>query len=366
MLKEACNHTLPAPECLSPNYTVPWDSSKPLFKATEEIYKVTVAILATPITCIGLITSLLCTILFLCYPITQRTTRLLLIVNSVIDTCYLAMMTISRMVIEFLPVGGRKVLYMEIFDGISNYLALFRNWTIVLIAFERYMLVCHPLILKSKTTDKWTEKALIGVSLCTILIRMPTTLTIIFKARELCNAAVIAFSIDGFADITFLTIIPLVTLTTFTVMIQIQTRRLQRWRTAQCACDGKCKIAFERMNKRVHRTIMIVLISFAILMIPFLPNGLFRILIAFGNDSCWAYLGRHITAAMSYVGSLLNSTINCFIYLLTWSKFRKCLLRMILVPFICDAKRKAQRSVSVDNSRTEPQTRQQCTTAGDF
>ena len=356
MLKEVCNKTRPAPECLSSNYTVPWDSSKSLVKVTEEIYNITIAYIGTPIICVGIITSLLCTILFLYHPITQRTTRLLLIVNSVVDTCYLVMLATSHMVTYFLPSGETKMLCVKIIDGISNYLGLFRNWTIVLIAFERYMLICHPLLLKSKASDKWVDKALIGTSLCALLIRLPTALTIIFHGLKLCDASAIAFSIDGFTDITFFTIIPLAALVIFTVSIQMQTRRLRHWRMTQSSSNNKRNIAFERMNKRVHRTIMIVLFSFTILITPFLPNGLFRMLIAMGHNDCWVYLGRHITASMSYIGSILNSTTNCFVYVIIWPKFRKSLRRMFMAPFTGGAK--LRHSISMDISRTEPQTLQ--------
>ncbi|CDS39977.1 gpcr rhodopsin superfamily [Echinococcus multilocularis] len=335
MLKEACNNTLPAPECFLPTYTVPWDSSKSIVQVTQEIYFVSVTIFGIPITCIGLVTSLLCAILFIRYPITQQTTRLLLIANSIVDTLYLATLSISRVVTVIVSLGKYENMHLHIFDGISNFLALFRNWTIILIAFERFMLICHPMALRSKANDKWAIQALIGAIIGSLIVRIPTVLTIIFEELQLCNAATISFSIDAFADILFFTILPLILLTAFTVRILTQARRLRHWRKTRSAKDKERNMAFDRINRRIHRTIMIVLTTFTILITPFLPNGIIRMIIALGNHWCLVYLARHITAAMAYNGSLLNSTINCFVYLITWPKFRAYLRQMLLTPFSC-------------------------------
>ncbi|VDK32933.1 unnamed protein product [Taenia asiatica] len=369
MLKEACNNTLPAPECLLSTYTVPWASSKPIVQATREIFFISFTVFGTPITCIGLITSLLCTILFICYPIAQQTTRLLLIANSIIDTLYLATLSISRLVAVIVPLGEYENIYLLIFDGLSNLFALFRNWTIVLIAFERFVLICHPMAFKSKAGNRWATQALIGTIISTVIVRIPTLLIIIFEELKLCNAATISFSIDAFTDVLFFTILPLILLTTFTVKILTQARRLRHWRKSQSAKDKERNMAFDRMNRRIHRTIMIVLASFTILITPFLPNGIIRMIIALGNDWCSVYLARHITAAMAYNGSLLNSTINCFVYLITWPQFRSCLRRMLLAPFSCLFGRYPRRSLSEEKntgitgeqSRSELQISVECT-----
>lgn len=363
MLKEACNKTLPAPECLLSNSTVSWDSTKSFMKVIQEIYFISVLVFTTPITCVGLITSLLCTLIFTFYSLTQRTTRRLLIINSVVDTLYLAALSLSRPVGTVLPLGRNLVLCNYILSGASNYLGLFRNWTIVLIACERYMLICHPLHFKSNESIRWTTWAVAYMVFGTIIIRMPTCLTIIFHNLGKCIEAAVFFSIDAFSDILFFTIMPLCLLTFFTVRILKQTNGLRHWRKTRSVLDSERNMAFDKMNKRVHRTIMTVLISFGIATIPFLPNGIIRMLIALGNDSCLVDLARHITTSIAYIGTLLNSTLNCFIYLATWPKFRSSLWRMLTAPFGCNLRRNLKRFSPVGRStamnyhpRAQPQT----------
>ncbi|KAM3175359.1 hypothetical protein ACTXT7_008687 [Hymenolepis weldensis] len=111
MLKEACNVTLPSPECLLPNYTVPWDDNMPLSQVNGEIYYVTTVVTGTPITIIGLITSIVCILVFSIYPITQKTTRYLLIINSVEDTLYLTLLSLVRLIGVMLRLGANSEYY---------------------------------------------------------------------------------------------------------------------------------------------------------------------------------------------------------------------------------------------------------------
>lgn len=337
MLKEACNVTLPAPECLLPNYTVPWDDNMSLSQVNEEIYYVTTVVTGTPITIIGLITSIVCTLVFSIYPITQKTTRYLLIINSVEDTLYLTLLSLIRLIGVMLRLGANvEYYYNNILDTIAKFVDFFRNWTIVFIAFERFMLICYPLYFNQNKSGNWLEWAFIGLAIVTLLIRTPTLLTFVFMYMDKCYENTIAFSIDGLTDALFFTLLPLCLLTFFTVRILLKTRSLQKWRKTHSARDSENTMAIERMNKRVHTTLMVVLISFLFLLSPFVPNGIIRIMVAFGNDDCMVHLFRYITAAMAYLGTLLNSSLNFFIYLMTWPKFRKCLWRLITTPFNCD------------------------------
>ncbi|KAM7539667.1 hypothetical protein Aperf_G00000022445 [Anoplocephala perfoliata] len=345
MLREVCDNTLPAPECLLDNYTVPWDSTKSLTEVTEEIYYSSVKIIATLITGVGFITSLLCTLVFFFYPITQQTTRRLLVINSVVDTLYLIAISLARHGDE-LPLGSKSTLYTYILDGLGDCFALYRNWTIVLIAFERYMLICHPLYYKAHASLKFTNWIVVCMAVAAIMIRTPNYLSIIYQDLEKCNEAAVIFSVDAFTDVLFFTILPQCLLTFFTARILIQARNLRHWRRTESVQDAERNMAFDKMHKRIHRTIMIVLISFDILTIPFLPNGIIRMLLSLGNYSCSVYLARHITAAMAYVGSIINSTVNCFIYLTTWPKFRKVLWRMLTAPFHFDLRRDVKNSTT--------------------
>ncbi|VDO13333.1 unnamed protein product [Rodentolepis nana] len=340
MLKEACNSTLPSPECLLPNYTLPWISRLPLIEVTSRLHFVTVVIIGTPITIIGLITSISCTLVFSIYPITQMTTRYLLIINSIEDTLYLTILSLTRLIGGLLHLGVEaEYTYSFICDLISKFVDFYRNWTIVFIAFERFMLICYPLHVKQIKNGEWLKRAFIGLTVFTLLVRIPTILTLTFNLLKMCDEGIIVFSIEGLTDALFFTLSPLCLLTFFTVRILLQTRSLKIWRKTHSAGDSKHAMAIERMNKRVHKTIMIVLVSFVFLMFPFLPNGIIRIMVAFGYNDCLIYLLRYITASMAYIGTLLNSSINFFIYLITWPMFRMCLWRLVVAPFICDFRR---------------------------
>ncbi|VDD77872.1 unnamed protein product [Mesocestoides corti] len=352
MLKDACNRLLPDEECFEPNYTAPWNENISLVEITQKIYIISVLYIGAPAICIGLVTSFLCVIVFCCFEVTQKTTRRLLIMNSVSDTFNLGALFISHILFELVPLGQYKALYIDSLDAVSNIAALSRNWSIVIIAFERYMLICYPIYLKTKITDQWVSHACIGLSVGTLIVRIPTVLTLILKNTGVCDAAVVSFSVDAFTDIFFFTIFPLILLSFFTIRILYESQRLRKWRKNEGSIDSERSMAYERMKRRVHGTIMAVLVTFTLLTIPFLPNGVIRVLTAFGDHSCLVYLGRHITASMSYIGTVLNSTVNCFIYILTWPKFRVCLWQICIFPFVFCLHPNRKMSKTVVDERT--------------
>nr|CDS28807.1 Orphan Rhodopsin-like G protein-coupled receptor [Hymenolepis microstoma] len=359
MLKEACNNTLPSLECLLPNYTLPWANNLPMIELTRRLYYVATVMTAIPIAIIGLITSIACTLIFFIYPITQMTTRYLLIINSIEDALYLTILALIKVIGGRLQLGeDTESTFKYTTDLIAKFVEFYRNWTIVFIAFERFMLICYPLHVKRNKNGEWFKRAFIGLTIFTLLVRIPTILTLTFELLSMCYEGIIVFSIEGLTDALFFTLSPLCLLTFFTVRILLKTRSLQTWRKTHSTGDGKHTMAIERMNKRVHKTIMIVLIAFVFFMFPFVPNGVIRIMVAFGKNSCMIYLLRYVTAVMAYLGTLLNSSINFFVYLITWPKFRICLWRLVVAPFICDfrinikdmPKKKAQSTVTKNES----------------
>ncbi|KAL3311511.1 hypothetical protein Ciccas_009908 [Cichlidogyrus casuarinus] len=155
--------------------------------------------LGTPIQVVGIFTSLLTFVMF-CYDrITPKTTRHMLQFISVIDAallivgllylntkaCYLTVQLTNP---AYLP----DVLWMykwrndnkKVLLYMINWCEMTRNWTVVLVGIERYMVTCKPLQASRIWTVRRTHLALILICLCCTLLRIPEIVDIIIFLQE--------------------------------------------------------------------------------------------------------------------------------------------------------------------------------------
>ena len=88
-----------------------------------------------------------------------------------------------------------------------------------------------------------------------------------------------------------------------------------------------------------HQAIMAGDISFTLCTGAFLPNGVLRLLQSIGvGDLCTINFYRQVTASLVFLGSLANSTMNPFIYLVYWARFRKVVWQSLCKCLPCLAK----------------------------
>nr|CUU99308.1 hypothetical transcript [Hymenolepis microstoma] len=63
-------------------------------------------------------------------------------------------------------------------------------------------------------------------------------------------------------------------------------QRVQRWRYSLNSTHRKGELNHLHFESRIHRTLLMVLVLFTILSIPYFPNGVLRVLQAMGIGGC--------------------------------------------------------------------------------
>lgn len=316
------------------NATLPWNSNQLVDAFILNLLHVTVNLSGGSVILVGIVSSFLCVLVFSCYSITLRTTRRLLILNSVTDVVYLCCFGCATILIGLHRKDLRSTLIRDWFYAVANIVELFRNWTIAVIAFERVILLCYPIYFKSTWNFKRVTYLIIVIGVLSILLRMTSILTLIYQYNGSCSIAAKLFIFDALIDVILLTFLPMLLLSFFSARIFIEIQRLQQWRCYFDAVHYKRDFHYRQYEWRIHRTLLLILLLFTILSIPFLPNGVLRVLQAAGVGDCRVFLWQRITSVVAYVGTLLNSTINCFVYLICWPRFRRTVWRLLTDPIV--------------------------------
>lgn len=332
-----CGLLRPPSKC-QVNVTLPWDPKQYLDTFVFNLLHVAVSLLGGSIVLVGILSNVLCILVFSQYHITLKTTRRLLILNSITDILYLTFLGCPTILIGLTRKDAVSTIARDCFYTLANVIQIFRNWTITIIALERVLLLCYPIYFKSVWNFNHVMQLVYVIGILSVLLRTTTFLTLVFNYKGWCSMAAKLFSLDALIDIVFLTFLPQILLSFFSVRIFIEIQRVQRWRCSLNSMHFKGKPNYRPFEARIHRTLLTVLVLFTILSIPFLPNGILRVLQAMGIGDCQVYLWQRITSVVAYTGTLLNSTINCFIYLICWPRFRRTVWRMLTAPIkVCFA-----------------------------
>ncbi|VDN99578.1 unnamed protein product [Rodentolepis nana] len=326
-----CGLQKPPPNCRV-NVTLPWNSEQSLETFVFNLLYVAVSLLGGSIVLVGILSSILCVLVFSRNHITLRTTRRLLILNFITDVLYLSFLGCPTILIGLYRKDSVSNLARDCFYTMANVVQIFRNWTITIIALERVLLLCYPIYFKFYWNLKRVTHLVYVVGTLSAFLRTNTVLTLVYKYNGLCSIAAKLFSLDALIDVVFLTFLPLILLSFISVRIFVEIQRVQQWRYSLNSMHRKGELNYRHFEARIHRTLLMVLVLFTILSIPYFPNGVLRVLQAMRIGGCQVYLWQRITSVAAYTGTLLNSTVNCFVYLICWPRFRHIVWRTLTSP----------------------------------
>ncbi|VDN25783.1 unnamed protein product, partial [Dibothriocephalus latus] len=145
------------------------------------------SILGMPVCVVGIFTSGLSISLFSRDKTTPRTTRKLLIVTSAADVQFLLFSLLYLQPLTFCGRGCRlrwifrSNPYVLFIFSFVNILECFRNWLVVLIGVERFLVICHPVRSKVWWNGRLTNHLIIASFGFAILARLPLIFYLAFE-----------------------------------------------------------------------------------------------------------------------------------------------------------------------------------------
>ncbi|KAH9279929.1 hypothetical protein ECG_07689 [Echinococcus granulosus] len=325
-----CGHLGTPLQCAARSMVADHDKAYVATSAQKSVRQIIILYVGSTISAVGILGSLICLYIFFRHRLAISTTHYLLVARSLTDLLYLSLEAIIHH--PAFIVGNRNGTHLGcyIFLGVLrsgiHLSQLLRNWIIVCLGFERYLLVCHPVYFRTRWRLKHIHILMTVLVTSCITIRTPYVLAYIFDiwGSEWCGVSGIAIAIHTIFDVIFVALIPVPLLACLSATIIIKSNRLQEWR-AKMAFKPNCQHAkAKNVNRKAHQAIMVVVICFTLFTGAFLPNGLLRLLQYSGvNAVCKIHFYRQITAALVFLGNLLNSSMNFFIYMIYWARFRK-------------------------------------------
>uniref|UniRef100_A0A0X3PXV9 Melanopsin-A n=1 Tax=Schistocephalus solidus TaxID=70667 RepID=A0A0X3PXV9_SCHSO len=315
----------------------------PTYMEVLQVYREIIgAWLGIPIMLIGTVTSLLSLWMFSVDRSTPRTTRFLLIAVSASDALFLPFAAMHILTYAFCPKSCRLASPLNMFLLASiarifgNLFEIFRNWIMVLIGIERYVITRHPLKSKQWWTPRKTCQLVLYIALLCLVVRVPTFTEAVMYALDDENNTAIMTKISRahtVIDSIFLTLLPLSVLSFCGLRILIIIKRTQRLVvfvgssfTSRCMHRHKA-----RSRYRVNQVLLISMITFAAFMLPYVPLSVLQWTV-WRKDvqpSCAVIVAEYVLAYLSTLGTLLNSTANFFVYVFYWEKYRKMIAEML-------------------------------------
>ncbi|KAL7056318.1 hypothetical protein AAHC03_021116 [Spirometra sp. Aus1] len=285
------------------------------------------SVIGLPVCAVGVFTSALSLCLFCRDNTTPRTTRKILIVTSVVDVQFLLFSMLYLQPFIFCRENCtwnqffKSLPYIMPIFSMVNILESLRNWLVVLIGVERFMVVCFPVRSKVWWNGKITNcliAACIGLS---IFVRIPLIIYLIIDdaGDEWSRVAAWLYQVHSFTDSIMVTLIPLVILIVCSLNIARESHRKSTSSTSSVV-----------RRVRLTRALLIVIVTFTLFMLPLVPVSIIQIVLDhFFPTSCVCLVALYVCSYVAALGSQLNSTANFFIYIVYWSKYRKMLLRML-------------------------------------
>ncbi|BHF78717.1 obsolete signal transducer activity [Sparganum proliferum] len=333
------NTTDPRVSCLSRRV---WKEG-PTYADVLQVYREIIgAWLGIPIMLVGTVTSLLSLWMFSVDRSTPRTTRLLLIAVSASDAIFLPFAAMHILTYAFCSKSCRLAsplnisLLASIARIFGNLFEIFRNWIMVLIGIERYVITRHPLKSKQWWTPRKTFQLVLYTSLLCLIVRVPTlTEAIIYALNDVNNTEIITkiSKAHTVIDSIFLTLLPLSVLSFCGLRILIIIKRTQR---LVVSVGSSFTSRFMHRHKarnryRVNQVLLISMITFSAFMLPYVPLSVLQWTVwrTDVRPSCGVIVAEYVLAYLSTLGTLLNSTANFFVYVYYWEKYRKMIADML-------------------------------------
>ena len=294
-----------------------------------------ISILATAVCCVGVLSNTACLFALLCrHRFARDTTHRLIVTGASADL--LVILTSLLVSLEsFLPTSRASRLN-GVLQGstctIISCLHLFRTWIALLVGFERYLLVRRPLFFRAHWNLTTVNILLFACVALVLASRVPLILNVVFDLDTWHICEPLAQSVNAFIDLLIQTVIPLVILPLMSLEV-FATMKSSRWcRSGETMVLSAAKRAVSKRTTRgVHKAMLAVLLIYIILLIPTLPGAVLRLLLWFGGiqKQCKVMKAREIMEAIAHICSLLISSVDFYIYLICWPRFREPFLQAL-------------------------------------
>lgn len=332
----------------------------PLLKDVILTYqKIVLLYVALTIALIGILTGVFSFYLFTRDNLIPRTTRQLLLAMTSVDILFLLNSFIYLLPVK--SIRNCKEFFFLIIITV-NIFEMLRNWIVVLVCFERFIITCFPLRAK-----KWLRlsrtNAFIGA--CVILSFLTRIQIMVSGAIQLFDstrkeALKMLTLIHAVIDATFLNLIPLSIIIFCSLKIYFCIRKsdIYREKVSNVSLPKSPQIQRKYRSKsvKVTRVLLVVIGVFAILMLPTIPLSISALTMSLIQFNCPLYISDRFLAPLASLGSILHSLTNFIIYVLCWKKYRVIFLHIIRckhAPEITVPSRSTSYSnVSMANSRT--------------
>ncbi|VDM01448.1 unnamed protein product [Schistocephalus solidus] len=308
------------------------------------------SVVGLPVCAVGVVTSTLSICLFCRDRKTPRNTRKLLIITSLVDVqfllfsmLYLQPLTFCRMGFSWKHFFKSPGYILPIFS-LVNILESLRNWLVVVIGVERFLLVCFPFRGKLWLNGNTTNCLIAACFGFAIVVRLPLIAYLSIENAGTKWSRVVSwlYQMHSFTDSILVTVIPLIILIFCSLRIGRGLRQSDRFRREQTEQHVRYTAPSESNRARTSSTcsvvrrvkltrgLLIVIVTFTLFMLPMVPVSIIQIISHhFFPSSCVYYVTLHICSFVAALGSQLNSMANFFIYIFYWRKYRRMLHRML-------------------------------------
>ncbi|VDN11029.1 unnamed protein product [Dibothriocephalus latus] len=299
------------------------------------------SVLGLPVCMVGIVTSGLSICLFCRDKTTPRTTCKLLIVTSLIDVQFLLFSLLYLQPLTFCKRSSplRRLLLTNIIFSFVNILECFRNWLVVLIGVERFLVICFPVRSKVWWTGKITDSLMAACFVFSVVVRLPLISYLSLESvKPKGSVTAWLYQLHSFTDSILVTLIPLIILIVCSLQIGRglqqsdhfrwgQGKHPERQRASTSSTSSNCSVA---RRVKLTRGLLIVIVTFTLFMLPMVPVSIVQLLSHhFFTSSCTYFITLHVCSYVATLGSQMNSTANFFVYIVYWGKYRKMLKRML-------------------------------------
>ncbi|KAM7534836.1 hypothetical protein Aperf_G00000106720 [Anoplocephala perfoliata] len=235
---------------------------------------------------------------------------------------------------------------------IISCLHLYRTWVALLIGLERYLLVSKPFFFRTYWKRNTVNILILACAVLVMATKIPLILNVVFDLNTRVVCTPLANSMNVIIDLLFRTLIPMLILPLMSVGVYLTLRKSFRWRgkavwmIPASVKQGVCKTT----AKSVHKAMISVLFIYIFFTIPTIPYGMLKIII-------WSkgitrrrnmLLAKEILETIANLSSFLISSVDFYIYLLCWPKFRKTFLQLL------PKNRKKEETYLEDSERSPP------------
>jgi len=295
-------------------------------QAFENVVKIVVPLFFGMIVILGIVGNLLVIVVVLFNQQMRNTTNILILNLAIADLLFIIVCVPFTATVYALPFWPFGVIWCKIYQYVLNICAYASVYTLVVMSFDRYLAVVHPISSMTIRTERNTWMATMIVWLIITVGHIPTILPYIVieyrfegEMRSTCvngdflgDGGKIALRIFYGCFFAFGFVIPVgLIIVLYAVMI----RRLTR---AGPHRGGSHSGEGNRSKRRVTRMIIIVVVIFALCWMP--VQVIFLIQSFFTAPDTKVFIGLKIAATCI---AYMNSCVNPILYAFLSENFRK-------------------------------------------